>query len=73
VWSTLVGLLIEDGQLAIGALVALAITWALAYAGGDTGRDLSGWVLLVMVLGLVIANLYRAGIDVRRRLSSAQR
>lgn len=73
IWSTLYGLLVDDGQLAIGALLALAITWVLAYAGGATGRDLTGWVLLVMVLGLVVANLYRAGVDVRRRVSSAQR
>ncbi|TMC70238.1 MAG: hypothetical protein E6J13_09780 [Chloroflexi bacterium] len=72
-WSTLYGLLVDDGQLAIGALVALAITWGIAYAGGDGGRDVTGWVLLVMVLGLVVANLYRAGVDVRRRVSSAQR
>jgi hypothetical protein len=73
IWSTLVGLLIEDGQLAIGALVALAITWAIAYTGGDRGRDVSGWVLLVMTLALVVANLYRAGVTVRARVSSARR
>jgi hypothetical protein len=73
IWSTLYGLLVDDGQLAIGALLALAITWGLAYAGGDTGRNLAGWVLLLMVLGLVVANLYRAGVDVRRRVSSAHR
>ena len=73
VWSTLVGLLVEDGQLAIGALIALAITWAIAYAGGDQGRDASGWILLVIVLALVVANLYRAGVTARRRVSSAQR
>jgi hypothetical protein len=72
-WSTLVGLLIEDGQLAIGALVALAITWAIAYFFGDQGRDASGWVLLAMVLALVVANLYRAGVTVRARMSSARR
>jgi hypothetical protein len=73
IWSTLVGLLIEDGQLAIGALLALAITWAIAYWGGDQGRDVSGWVLLVIVLVLVVANLYRAGVTARARVSSAQR
>ncbi|MDP9274588.1 MAG: hypothetical protein M3O99_03195 [Chloroflexota bacterium] len=73
IWSTLVGLLIEDGQLAIGALLALAITWAIAYSGGDQGRDVSGWVLLVIVLVLVVANLYRAGVTARARVSSAQR
>jgi hypothetical protein len=73
IWSTLVGLLIEDGQLAIGALIALAITWAIAYAGGDQGREISGWVLLAIVLTLVVANLYRAGLTARTRVSSAQR
>jgi hypothetical protein len=73
IWSTLVGLLIEDGQLAIGALVALAITWAIAYSGGDQGRDVSGWVLLVIVLALVVGNLYRAGLVVRARVSSVRR
>jgi multisubunit Na+/H+ antiporter MnhE subunit len=73
IWSTLVGLLIDDGQLAIGALVALAIAWAIAYTGGDQGRDISGWVLLVIVLALVVFNLYRAGVSVRARVSSARR
>ena len=73
IWSTLVGLLIEDGQLAIGALVALAIAWAIAYSGGAEGRDISGWVLLVMVLVLVVLNLYRAGVSVRARVTSARR
>jgi len=73
IWATLVGLLIEDGQLAIGALLALAITWAIAFSGGDQGRDASGWVLLVMVLVLVVVNLYRAGVTARARVSSAQR
>ena len=73
IWSTLVGLLIEDGQLAVGALVALGITWALATAGGDVAQQLVGWVLLVMVLVLVVANLYRAGISARARVSSARR
>jgi hypothetical protein len=73
IWSTLVGLLIEDGQLAIGALIALAITWALANGGGDSARQVVGWVLLVMVLLLVVANLYRAGLVARTRVSSARR
>ena len=73
IWSTLVGLLIEDGQLAVGAILALAITWAFATAGGDAAQQVVGWVLLVMVLVLVVANLYRAGLTTRARVSSARR
>ena len=73
VWATLVGHLIEDVQLAIGALVALAITWLLAAAGGDQTQEVVGWALLVMVLVLVVANLYRAGLVARARVSSARR
>ena len=73
IWSTLAGLLVEDGQLAIGAILSLAITWALARAAGEEVRDLSGWVLLLMVLVLIVANLYRAGLSLRARASSAHR
>jgi hypothetical protein len=73
IWSTLLGLLIEDGQLAVGALMALAITWVLATAGGDAAQQIVGWVLLGMVLALVVANLYRAGVTARARVSSARR
>ena len=73
IWSTLVGLLVEDGQLAVGAILALAITWALATAGGDAAHQVVGWVLLAMVLVLVVANLYRAGLTARARVSSARR
>src|SRR3989442_16001344 len=73
IWSTLIGLLIEDGQLAIGALLALAIAWALATTGGDAAQQIVGWVLLAMVLALIVANLYRAGFVARARVSSARR
>ncbi len=73
IWSTLYGLLVDDGQLAIGALGALAVTWALATAGGDAAQQVVGWVLLFMILVLVVANLYRAGEVVRARVSSARR
>jgi hypothetical protein len=73
IWSTVAGLLIEDGQLAIGAIVALAIAWVLAIAGGTGAQQLVGWVLLAMVLVLVVANLYRAGVTARALVSSARR
>jgi hypothetical protein len=62
------GLLVDDGQLAIGALAALAITGAVAYASAGS-RDLLGWLLLALVLALVVANLYRAGKNARRHAS----
>ena len=73
IWTTLYGLLVDDGQLAAGAVLALALTWALASAGGSVTQPLSGWALLAMVLVLVVANLYRAGLSARRRVSSARR
>jgi hypothetical protein len=73
IWETLAGLLVEDGQLAIGAILALAITWAFASAGGIEAREIVGWVLLALVLVLVVANLYRAGVAARSRVSSARR
>ena len=73
IWSTLYGLLVDDGQLAIGAIAALAITWLLARTAGDALEPILGWLLLLMVLALVLANLYRAGLTARRRVSSAHR
>jgi hypothetical protein len=73
IWETLAGLLVEDGQLAIGAILALAIAWVVASAGGASARDLVGWVLLGLVLVLVVANLYRVGVVARSRVSSARR
>jgi len=73
IWSTVYGLLVDDGQLAIGALAALAVTWLLAAAGGDRTQQIVGWALLAMVLVLVVLNLYRAGLVARARVSSAQR
>ena len=69
VWENTYGLLVDDGQLAIGAIVALAITWLLAQTSSDQVRENAGWVLLVLVVALVLANLYRAGRNARRKRS----
>lgn len=68
IWDNTYGLLVDDGQLALGAVAALAITWAVAELSGDALRESSGWVLVVLVVGLVIANTYRAGHNARRKL-----
>ena len=69
IWDNTYGLLVDDGQLAIGAIVALAITWLLAQASSEAVRENAGWVLLVLVVALVLANLYRAGRNARRKRS----
>ncbi len=69
IWDNTYGLLVDDGQLAVGAILALAITWLVAASGTDALRDNAGWLLLVLVVVLVVANLYRAGRNARRRVS----
>ncbi len=67
IWDNTYGLLVDDGQLAVGAIAALVVTWVVAQSGAL--QDNAGWLLLVLVLALVIANLYRAGRNARRHIS----
>ena len=66
IWENAYGLLVDDGQLAIGIVASLAIVWAVATYGGERLRDTAGWLLLGLLLALVLANLYRAGLNARR-------
>ena len=63
-------LLVEDGQLAVGIVLSLAITWALAGTGNETLSQMAGWVLLALLVALLIANLVRAGRNARRKMSA---
>jgi uncharacterized membrane protein len=69
IWENLYGLLVEDGQLAVGIVVSLAIAWALTAYAAEAVRDAAGWVLLVLLIALTLANLYRAGRNARRRVA----
>lgn len=61
--STMYGLLVDDGSLAVGILVALAIVWVGARALGDA----TGWVLLALLVALVLGNLYRTALAARTK------
>jgi len=67
IWNNTYGLLVDDGQLAVGAIAALVVIWFAAQSA--TLQENAGWLLLLLVLALVVANLYRAGRNVRRQSS----
>jgi hypothetical protein len=67
IWGNTYGLLVDDGQLAVGAIAALVVTWLVAQSGAL--QENAGWLLLVLVLALVVANLYRAGRNARRQVA----
>ncbi len=64
-WEQVYGLLVEDGQIAIGTLVALAVAAAVSVLGGvlhsETLRNAAGAVLFVLLMVLLLVNLYAAG------------
>ncbi len=67
---TLWELLVDDGQLAVGIVTSLGVAWILAHLGSEALADLAGWVLLVLLCALMIANLARAGRNARRKMSA---
>jgi len=69
IWEAVWGLLVEDGSLAIGIVVALAITWVAAIVLGEGAHDVVGWLLLAILTGLVVVNLQAAGRKARRKIS----
>jgi hypothetical protein len=68
VWESIVGLVIEDSQLAIGIVVALAITWGLSTLG-DKVQDVIGWLLLVLLIIVLLGNLVVTVRRAKRRLA----
>jgi hypothetical protein len=68
VWENVVGLVIEDSQLAIGIVVALGITWGLSTLG-DKVQDVIGWLLLVLLIIVLLGNLVVTVRRAKRRLA----
>ena len=68
IWETLVGLVVEDSQLAIGIVLALAITWGLSTLG-DRVQDVIGWVLLVLLVAVLLLNLVVTARRAKRRIA----
>ena len=69
IWDTVWGLLVEDGSLAVGIVIALAASWLAAALLAEPARDQVGWLLLAVLVVLVVLNLRAAGQSVRRRVS----
>ena len=68
VWESIIGLLVEDSQLAIGIVAALAITWALSTVG-DAVEPIVGWLLLALLVAVLIANLLITARRAKRRIA----
>ena len=60
-WEQIYGLLVEDGQIAIGTLLAFVGTAIYAYLVGDELRDSAGWLLFTLLMALLLVNLYTTG------------
>jgi hypothetical protein len=60
-WEQVYGLLVEDGQIAIGTLVAFVATALYAYLVGDELRNSAGWLLFALLMALLLVNLYNTG------------
>ena len=70
-WNKTYGLLVDDGQLALGALAGFTATGAFsALAPPATVSAYAGPVLLVWTCLLVVSNLYAAGRHARRLVAS---
>jgi hypothetical protein len=60
-WEQIFGLLVEDGQIAIGTLLAFIGTAVYAYLVGEELRNSAGWLLFCLLMALLLVNLYTTG------------
>jgi uncharacterized membrane protein YfcA len=64
-WEQIYGLLVEDGQIAIGTLAAFVACGAVSALAGSLGsdslRNSTGPLLFVLLMTLLLVNLYTTG------------
>ena len=60
-WEQVYGLLVEDGQIAVGTLVAFVAAAAWSAVAGEDLRDSAGPLLFVLLMSLLLVNLYTTG------------
>ena len=71
IWDNTYGLLVDDGQLALGALAGFTVTGVLStLAPPATVQAYAGPMLLGWTCLLVVSNLYAAGCHARRLVES---
>ncbi len=64
-WEQVYGLLVEDGQIAVGTLAAFVACGAISALAGNLGsdnlRNSAGPLLFVLLMTLLLVNLYSTG------------
>ena len=71
IWDNTYGLLVDDGQLALGALAGLTATGVFStLAPPATVQAYAGPMLLLWTGLLLVSNLYAAGRHARRLVAS---
>lgn len=63
-WEQVYGLLVEDGQIALGTLAAFVAAAAVSALAGSLGnvalRNAAGPLLFLLLMGLLLVNVYTA-------------
>jgi hypothetical protein len=63
IYENVYDLLIEDGSIAIGTIVSLVLVavWVIATRQSPSVAAVGGPLLFVLLMGLLLVNLYKAG------------
>ncbi len=65
--ENVVGLVVEDGQLAVGIVATLAVVGVASLAAAL--HPYVGWILLAMLLALLLSNLAMTARRAKRRIA----